>query len=89
MLCLYLDVAISKHPGESHKQALRRFISFERSLHAKNLFVDFKPVTEEYFFKWPLSGLQSTPTSSWCSIVGARILGAEWSMKHQRHNVFG
>ena len=49
LLCLYLDVAISKHPGELHKQAVHRFISFERSLHAKNIFVDFKPVTEEYF----------------------------------------
>ena len=55
-------------------------------------------VTLDIYYEWipvvlwclvddimPLSGLQSTPTSSWCSLVGVRILGAEWSMKHQRH----
>ena len=35
--------------GESRTQAVRRFISFERSLHAKDQFSDVNAVVEEYF----------------------------------------
>ena len=37
--------------GESRSQAVRRFLSFERSLHAKGQFKDFKEVMDEYFEK--------------------------------------
>ena len=35
--------------GESRSQAVRRFLSLERSLHAKNQFEDFSTAMEEYF----------------------------------------
>ena len=35
--------------GESRSQAVRRFLSFERSLHSKGLFSEFKAVIDEYF----------------------------------------
>ena len=35
--------------GESRSQAMRRFISLERSLQSKNQFEDFKKVMDEYF----------------------------------------
>ena len=35
--------------GESRSQAVRRFLTFERSLHSKGLFPEFKPVIDEYF----------------------------------------
>ena len=35
--------------GESRSQAVRRFLSFERSLHSKGLFTEFKAVIDEYF----------------------------------------
>lgn len=35
--------------GESHSQAVRRFLSLERSLHAKNHFDQFNEVMREYF----------------------------------------
>ncbi len=39
----------AKPLGESHSQAIRRFLSFERSLHSKGLFPEFKSVIDEYF----------------------------------------
>ena len=35
--------------GESRSKAVRRFLSFERSLHYKGLFSEFKVVIDEYF----------------------------------------
>ena len=35
--------------GESRSQAVRRFLSFERSLHAKRLFIEVWKVMDEYF----------------------------------------
>lgn len=35
--------------GESRSQAVRRFLAFERSLHSRGLFPEFKAVIEEYF----------------------------------------
>lgn len=35
--------------GESRSQAMRRFFSFERSLHTKGLFQEFETVINEYF----------------------------------------
>lgn len=35
--------------GESRSQAVRRFVSFERSIHAKGLFAEVQKVMEEYF----------------------------------------
>ena len=35
--------------GESHSQAVRRFLSLERGLHAKNQFEQFSEVMNEYF----------------------------------------
>ena len=35
--------------GESRSQAVRRFISFERTLHLKGHFKDVEAVTDEYF----------------------------------------
>ena len=35
--------------GESRSQAVRRFLSFERSLNSKNQFVEFDAVMQEYF----------------------------------------
>ena len=39
----------SKPLGESRSQAVRRFLTFERSLHHKGLFPEFKAVIDEYF----------------------------------------
>ena len=39
----------TKPLGESRSQAVRRFISFERSLHLKGQFPEFKVVIDEYF----------------------------------------
>ena len=39
----------SKPLGESRSQAVRRFLTFERSLHFKGLFPQFKAVIDEYF----------------------------------------
>ena len=39
----------SKPLGESRSQAVRRFLSLERSLHSKGQFQEFSTVTEEYF----------------------------------------
>ena len=39
----------AKALGESRTQAVRRFLSLERSLHSKNQFKDFSDVIEEYF----------------------------------------
>ena len=39
----------SKPLGESRSQAVRRFLTFERSLHFKGLFPQFKAVVDEYF----------------------------------------
>ena len=39
----------TKPLGESRSQAVRRFIAFERSLHHKNQFLEFKAVVDEYF----------------------------------------
>ena len=39
----------AKPLGESRSQAVRRFLSLERSLHAKNQFEDFSTAMEEYF----------------------------------------
>ena len=41
--------AQSKPLGESRSQAVRRFLSLERSLRSKNQFQDFAAVMEEYF----------------------------------------
>ncbi|MCG8621516.1 MAG: hypothetical protein MJE68_05890, partial [Proteobacteria bacterium] len=46
-------VPLPKHPdakplGESRSQAIRRFTPFERSLHAKGIFPEFKYVIDEY-----------------------------------------
>ena len=41
----------AKPLGESRSQAVRRFLSLERSLHAKNQFEDFSTAMEEYFLK--------------------------------------
>ena len=35
--------------GESCSRAVRRFLTFERSLHSKGIFPEFKSVIEEYF----------------------------------------
>ena len=53
--------------GESRSQAVRRFISFEHSLHSKNQFSEVKAVMDEYFNfghaeKVPLSDLEKTPS---------------------------
>ena len=40
--------------GESQSQAVRRFLSLERSLHLKNQFKEFGTVIEEYFFIWDM-----------------------------------
>ena len=52
--------------GESRSQAVRRFISFERSLHAQGQFREFEQVINEYFQdqhaeKIPLVDLEKTP----------------------------
>ena len=39
----------SKPLGESRSQAVRRFLTFEHSLHHKGLFPEFKAVIDEYF----------------------------------------
>ena len=39
----------AKSLGESRSQAVRRFLSLERSLHSKNQFSEFSAVMEEYF----------------------------------------
>ena len=39
----------AKSIGESRSQAVRRFLSLERSLHAKDRFQEFSDVIEEYF----------------------------------------
>ena len=39
----------AKALGESRTQAVRRFLSLERSLHSKNRFKEFSDVLEEYF----------------------------------------
>ena len=39
----------SKPIGESRMQAVRRFTQFERSLHSKGTFPEFKAVVNEYF----------------------------------------
>ena len=39
----------AKPLGESRSQAVRRFLSLERSLHSKNQFQEFSAVMEEYF----------------------------------------
>ena len=39
----------AKPLGESRSQAIRRFLSFEHSLHAKGHFQEFEPVMDEYF----------------------------------------
>ena len=39
----------SQSLGESRSQAVRRFLSFERSLHSKGRFPEFKIVMDEYF----------------------------------------
>ncbi len=39
----------TKPLGESRSQAVRRFTSFERSLHVKGQFPEFKAVVDEYF----------------------------------------
>lgn len=39
----------TKPLGESRSQTIRRFVSFERSLHSKNQFLEFKQVIDEYF----------------------------------------
>ena len=39
----------AKQLGESRSQAVRRFTHFERSLHAKGIFPEFKDVIDEYF----------------------------------------
>ena len=39
----------SQSLGESRSQAVRRFLSFERSLHSKGCFPEFKIVMDEYF----------------------------------------
>ena len=38
-----------KELGESRLQAVHRFYSFERSLHAKGIFQEFHDVINEYF----------------------------------------
>ena len=45
-LCLYLR---SKSLGESRSQAVKRFLSLERSLYSKGQFQKFSTVMEEYF----------------------------------------
>lgn len=39
----------TKPLGESRSQTIRIFVSFERSLHSKNQFLEFKQVIDEYF----------------------------------------
>ena len=39
----------TKPIGESRSQAVRRFLSLERSLQAKNQFDEFEPIIKEYF----------------------------------------
>ena len=39
----------TKPLGESRSQAVRRFVAFERSLHQKSQFPEFKAVIDEYF----------------------------------------
>ena len=41
----------SKPLGESYAQAVRRFLSLEKSLHSKELFAEFSMAMEEYFEK--------------------------------------
>ena len=41
----------AKRLGESRSQAVRRFVHFERSLHSKGIFPQFKEVIDEYFEK--------------------------------------
>lgn len=57
----------SKLLGESRSQAVRRFMSLEQSLHAKNQFEEFSAVIEEYFETEhaeliPIADLQRPPT---------------------------
>ena len=52
--------------GESHSQAVRRFLSLERSLHTKGQFSAFANVVEEYFSlchaeEIPVTDLQKPP----------------------------
>lgn len=39
----------TKHLGESRSQAVRRFLTMERSLHSRNQFAEFASVVTEYF----------------------------------------
>ena len=52
--------------GESRSQAVKRFLSLERSLHAKRKFSEFSQVVEEYFTlkhaeEVPVTDLQKPP----------------------------
>ena len=56
----------AKPLGESRTQAVRRFLSLERSLHSKNQFKEFSDVMDEYFMLEhaelvPVADLQKSP----------------------------
>ncbi len=58
--------SVAKKIGESRTQAVRRFTSFERSLHARGQFRDFEKVIVDYFHdhhagKVPLADLEKAP----------------------------
>ena len=59
----------TKPLGESRTQAVRRFVSLERSLHSRNQFEEFSSVVEEYFDlghaeKVPQSDLEKPPNET-------------------------
>ena len=59
----------SKPLGESRSQAVRRFLTFERSLHSKGLFPEIKAVMDEYFDMGhaepvPVADLEKPPHST-------------------------
>ena len=53
----------NKSLGESRSQAVRRFISLERSLYSKGQFQEFSTVMEEYF---QMDDLQKNPKDTFC-----------------------
>lgn len=57
--------------GESRSQAIRRFISFERTLHMKGQFTEFKAVIDEYFES---RHAEPVPENDFTEVAGVGLL---------------
>ena len=68
-----------KSLGESRSQAVRRFLTFERSLHLKEIFPEFKEVMDEYF---TMQHAEKVPTASLRTLFSTCPLICEEAIQH-------